>query len=82
MVLPIGFLLAVSLALNAAIAVMGRAMFAEIEVVIQVATLAVAFAVTTILFAMIYKVLPNTFLLRIAPRRAVSGSSWNASSLP
>ena len=60
MVLFIGFLLAVSLALNAAIAAMGRAMFAEIEVLLQVATLAVTFAVTTTLFAMIYKVLPNT----------------------
>ena len=60
MVLFIGFLLAVSLALNAAIAAMGRALFAEVEVLLQVATLAVTFAVTTILFAMIYKVLPNT----------------------
>ena len=39
---------------------MGRALFAETEVLLQIATVAVTFAVTTILFALIYKVLPNT----------------------
>jgi membrane protein len=67
MVLFIGFLLAVSLALNAAIAAMGRAMFAEVEVLLQVATLAVTLGVTTVLFAMIYKVLPHA---RTAGRRS------------
>ena len=59
MVLFIGFLLAVSLALSAAVAALGNAMFASMEVALQVMTFLVSFAVITVLFAMIYKVLPN-----------------------
>ena len=59
MVLFIGFLLAVSLALSAAVAAIGNAMFASMEAVLQVMTFLVSFAVITVLFAMIYKVLPN-----------------------
>ena len=60
MVLFIGFLLTVSLAANAAIASMGKGMFAEVEILLHAITLLVSFAVGTVLFAMIYKVLPNT----------------------
>ena len=59
MVLFIGFLLAVSLAVNAAIAAMGKAMFAEVEILLHGITLMISLAVATVLFAMIYKVLPN-----------------------
>lgn len=59
MVLFIGFLLAVSLAVNAAIAAMGKAMLAEVEILLHGLTLIISFGVTTALFAMIYKVLPN-----------------------
>jgi membrane protein len=60
MVLFIGFLLTVSLAANAAIASIGKGMFAEVEILLHAVTLLVSFAVGTVLFAMIYKVLPNT----------------------
>jgi len=59
MVLFIGFLLAVSLILSAGIAALGNSMFSEMEVLLQVITFVVSFAVITVLFAMIYKVLPN-----------------------
>jgi len=59
MVLFIGFLLAVSLALSAAVAAIGNAMFASMEAVLQVMTFLVSFAVITVLFAMIYKLLPR-----------------------
>lgn len=59
MVLFIGFLLTVSLATSAALAALGDALFASVEILLHVATFAVSFAVITALFAMIYKVLPN-----------------------
>jgi len=59
MVLFIGFLLAISLALSAAVAAIGNAMFASMEAVLQAMTFLISFAVITVLFAMIYKVLPN-----------------------
>jgi membrane protein len=59
MVLFIGFLLTVSLASSAAIAAIGNALFADMEAVLQVLTFAISFTVITLLFAMIYKVLPN-----------------------
>ena len=59
MVLVVGFLLTVSLAMNAAIAALGKAMFAEMEILLHVGTLLVSFALGTALFGLIYKVLPN-----------------------
>ena len=59
MVLFIGFLLTVSLVANAAIAAIGKGMFAEMEILLHVLTLALSFGIATVLFAMIYKVLPN-----------------------
>ncbi len=59
MVLFIGFLLAVSLVLSAAVAALGNSMFSGMELLLHVITFLVSFAVITALFAMIYKVLPN-----------------------
>jgi membrane protein len=59
MVLFVGFLLAVSLALSAAVAALGTVMFASMEAVLHVMTFGISFAVITALFGMIYKVLPN-----------------------
>jgi len=59
MVLFIGFLLAVSLVLSAAVAALGDSLFSETEVMLHALTFLVSFAVITVLFAMIYKVLPN-----------------------
>jgi membrane protein len=59
MVLAIGFLLAVSLVLSAAIAALGDSLLGEAELLLQMITFLVSFAVITVLFAMIYKVLPN-----------------------
>jgi membrane protein len=59
MVLFIGFLLALSLLLSAALAAIGTYMFPGTEVMLQALSFTVSFAVTTLLFAMIYKVLPN-----------------------
>jgi membrane protein len=63
MVLGIGFLLLVSLVLSAALSAAGTFLMGLMpgwEAVLQVVNLAIAFAVTTVLFAMIYKVLPDT----------------------
>jgi membrane protein len=63
MVLGIGFLLLVSLVLSAALSAAGTFLIGLMpawEAVLQLVNLAVAFAVTTGLFAMIYKVLPDT----------------------
>jgi membrane protein len=63
MVLGIGFLLLVSLVLSAALAAAGTFLVGLLpawETVLQLVNLAIAFAVTTVLFAMIYKVLPDT----------------------
>ena len=59
MILCIGFLLAVSLALSAGIAALGNTIFSDVEVLLHVMTFVLSFAVVTLLFAMIYKVLPN-----------------------
>jgi membrane protein len=59
MVLFIGFLLAVSLVLSAAVAALGNSMFSGMEFLLHIVTVLVSFAIITVLFAMIYKVLPN-----------------------
>ncbi|MDT3670636.1 MAG: YihY/virulence factor BrkB family protein [Aromatoleum sp.] len=62
MVLGVGFLLIVSLLLNAALAALGKwwgAWFGEWEVTLQAVNFLVSFAVVTGLFAMIYKILPS-----------------------
>jgi len=59
MVLAIGFLLAVSLVLSAAVAALGNSILGDAELLLQAITFLGSFAVITILFAMIYKVLPN-----------------------
>jgi membrane protein len=59
MVLAIGFLLAVSLVLSAAVAALGNSLLGEAELLLQAITFLGSFAVITVLFAMIYKVLPN-----------------------
>lgn len=62
MVLGVGFLLIVSLVLNAALAALGTwwgAWFGEWELTLQAVNFLVSFAVVTGLFAMIYKILPS-----------------------
>ncbi len=62
MVLGVGFLLLVSLVLNAALAAVGAyasRILPGYEFIWQVVNLAVSFGVITLLFAMIYKVLPD-----------------------
>ncbi|WP_332671449.1 YihY/virulence factor BrkB family protein [Aromatoleum sp.] len=62
MVLGVGFLLIVSLVLNAALAALGKwwgAWFSEWELTLQTVNFLVSFAVVTGLFAMIYKILPS-----------------------
>ena len=65
MVLGIGFLLVVSLVLNAWVAAMGRFfdwLLPTPEFVLQAATFLVSFLVITVLFAAIYKLLPDVRL--------------------
>lgn len=62
MVLGVGFLLLVSLVINALLAGLGKhvqSLIAIPEVALQGITLVVWFLVTTVLFALIYKVLPD-----------------------
>ena len=62
MVLGIGFLLLVSLVLSAAVAALNTwaiGMMPGVEVLVQILTFLVSFALTTLLIAMIYKVLPD-----------------------
>jgi membrane protein len=62
MVLGIGFLLLVSLVLSAGLAAMGGALtslFPGFEIIARAASLIVAFGVITLLFAMIFKILPD-----------------------
>ena len=62
MVLGIGFLLLVSLVVAAAVAALGKwatGMLPGGETLINILTFAVSFALITLLFAMIYKVLPD-----------------------
>ena len=60
MVLCVAFLLTVSLVVNAGIAVVGQHMFGGTEAVLQALNLMASVFVITILFAAIYKFLPNT----------------------
>jgi membrane protein len=65
MVLAIGFLLLVSLIVNAALAAWGRywsGLFLGVEALLQIANFLVSFAVITVLFALMYKVLPSVKL--------------------
>jgi membrane protein len=65
MILGIGFLLMVSLVLSAAIAALGKwwgPMFGEWETVARLVNLAVGFALTTAVFAMIYKIMPRVHI--------------------
>ena len=62
MILGIGFLLIVSLVLSAAIAALGRwwsGAFGGWEVLAQVVNIVVSYLVTTLAFAMIYKIMPR-----------------------
>lgn len=61
-ILGLGFLLAVSLVLSAAVAAMGSifgSVLGNEEVLLQVINALVSFGITTVLFAMIYKLLPS-----------------------
>jgi membrane protein len=65
LILSVGFLLLVSLVLNAWIAAMGSFFSASLpipEAVLQIATFLFSFFVTTFLFAAIYKLLPDVHL--------------------
>ncbi len=62
MILAIGFLLLVSLVISAALAALGRLWgpaFADRELTLQAISLATSFVVFSILFAIIYKILPR-----------------------
>jgi membrane protein len=62
MVLGIGFLLLVSLVLSAGLAALGsylKGVFPGWELTLHAVTFVISFGVVTLLFAMIYKVLPN-----------------------
>ena len=62
MIVAIGFLLLVSLVVSAGLAAFGTwwgSAFGGWEVVLQAVNLAVSFAVITVLFALIYKILPR-----------------------
>ena len=59
MVLFVGFLLAVSLVLSAAVAALGNFMLSGMELLLHIITVLASFAIITVLFAMIYKILPN-----------------------
>ena len=63
MIIAIGFLLLVSLVLSATLAALGSYwsnVFAQLEFLLQAANFAVSFGVVTVLFAIIYKFLPQT----------------------
>jgi len=63
MIIAIGFLLLVSLVLSATLAALGShwsSVFAQLEFLLQAANFAVSFGVVTVLFAIIYKFLPQT----------------------
>jgi membrane protein len=61
MVLCVGFLLTVSLVLSAVVAAAGKYFLSEgEEAMTHVLSFLVSFAITTVLFALVYKVLPNT----------------------
>jgi len=78
MVLGVGFLLLVSLVVSAAIAALGSWMSALLplpEVVLQLVNLAVSVGVVTLLFAMIFRVLPD---VEIAWRDVWVGAAFTA----
>ncbi len=60
MVLCVAFLLTISLVVNAGIAAMGQYMFGGSEVALQALNFVASVLVITLLFAAIYKILPNT----------------------
>jgi membrane protein len=63
MILAIGFLLLVSLIVSAALAAWGKywgSLFGEMEVLLQIANFVVSIGVITVLFAILYKLLPQT----------------------
>ena len=63
MIIAIGFLLLVSLVLSATLAALGSywsGVFAQLEFLLQAANFALSFGVVTVLFAIIYKFLPQT----------------------
>jgi membrane protein len=65
MILGIGFLLIVSLVLSALIAALGKwwgPMFGNWETLARIVNLAVGFALTTAVFAMIYKIMPRVHI--------------------
>lgn len=62
MILSIGFLLMVSLVLSAALSALGNwwaPLFGAWEVTLQVANLVLSFALITVVFALIYKIMPR-----------------------
>ena len=75
MILFIGFLLAVSLLLSAAIAALSSSLLGGLAVLLQAITFLISFGVVTMLFAMIYKVLPN---VRIAWKDVWIGAAITA----
>ncbi|MGH8712471.1 MAG: YihY/virulence factor BrkB family protein [Casimicrobiaceae bacterium] len=62
MVLSIGFLLTVSLVLSAVVSALGPVLFADMVVMLRALNFALSLAVITVLFAMIYKILPNAHI--------------------
>ena len=75
MILTIGFLLLVSLVMSAALAALGKwwnSNFRGGELVLQVANFVLSFVIITVLFAMIYKILPR---VRIAWRDVWVGAA-------
>ncbi len=65
MILAIGFLLLVSLVVSAAITALGKwgnSYFVGREVALHVVSIAVSFATVTVLFALIYKILPRVHI--------------------
>jgi membrane protein len=78
LILGVGFLLLVSLALNAAIAALGSVFGAILpisEIVLHVAVFLISFLVTTFLFAAIYKFLPD---VRLRWSDVVVGASFTS----
>ncbi len=75
MILGIGFLLTVSLVLSGAVSALGNYLFGGMEILLQVANFVVSFVVITVLFAMIYKILPN---VKIAWRDVWVGAAITA----
>ena len=65
MILTIGFLMIVSLVLSAILAVLGKWLqsFAAWEVLLHLINFVISFGVTTVLFAMIYKIMPRVTIV-------------------